>query len=136
MPSAPDILARLVYLLADTSLNYKRSPWSQAQGPLGWINLVRGELDELEVEVKAGNYDNVEDEFGDVIWCVASLALAVRATGKVLVSNAMTRSLTKMRARKPWIFDGSVIEFTAEEEHNNFRKNKEELNLAVRKLSE
>jgi NTP pyrophosphatase (non-canonical NTP hydrolase) len=107
------------------SLNFSRSPWSRMQGPYGWIRLLRREIDELEEALKSGDMAHIKEELGDVLWTSLTLALSFkRLVPSGLFLEVVSGSIAKMRQRKPWVFDGSDITFTAEEEHALFRANK------------
>lgn len=120
-------------LVDDLSLNLDRSPWCRSLTPVQWADWLTGEVAELKVELDNADYapppdkKKIEDELSDCYWCLITLTLTLMRRGWVEPVSVFRHAARKLRARKPWIFDGSSITCTAEEEHQQYKIMKEKL---------
>jgi XTP/dITP diphosphohydrolase len=131
---------RLFYsLLADLRRNAELSPWHKAQGAALLASEVRDEAEEL-VQAFGMNepIENILAELGDVLSDTLLTAIHLESEGTPRAVEMVIRScIEKLRRRKPWLFDGSKIPDSVEEElkiwHDAKAKEKEhELQTKVR----
>jgi NTP pyrophosphatase (non-canonical NTP hydrolase) len=114
-------------LFEEAQTNFNRSPFAKKQGSEGWFKLLEGELKELHEAIASNNPTRVEEESGDVFWNLMHLLFALQREGRSYTPLLFTAISKKMHERKPWIYDGSEITFTAEQEAAQFKANKERL---------
>ena len=107
--------------------NFNRSPWTREQGVSGALQSLQGELDELKEAYAAKDPTHVQEELGDVFWNCITLALACQRECIALTPQTLAGASKKLHDRKPWIFDGSEITHTAEEEQTKYLQMKARL---------
>ena len=116
----------------DLRFNRTRSPWAQEQGLEGWMEAVENEVTEVREdlcpETGEPRLQHAGEELGDVLSNFISLALALEAAGGPSLPEIVKAARDKLRARKPWIFDGSPVFKTGAEEHAAYLVRKAELN--------
>jgi NTP pyrophosphatase (non-canonical NTP hydrolase) len=101
-------------LCEDNRTNFQRSPWAQQQGSKGWIHLITLEVEEV---LNAPTTENLAEELGDVLWNTISTILALQKEGGPPLEDVLEAIRVKIRHRKPWIFDGSELTLTPDEEN-------------------
>ena len=115
----------------DLRFNRTRSPWAQSAGLRGWLRALENEVvevrDEITPEAGAPRLQHAAEEMGDVLGNWISLSLAIEAAGGPTVEDIVTAARAKLHARKPWVFDGSPVFATADEEHAAYAVNKAKL---------
>lgn len=114
--------------LKDLRRNAERSPWTKAQSIGSWVELLIKEVNEALLAFRTEPPGHFDTELGDVLQCWLSLAIRNEEAGGAKISTLIDNARSKLRLRKPWIFEhGAILPRTAAEEHAWFTKRKGEL---------
>ena len=90
-----------------------RCPWTTAQSAERYARELRSEADEVLLAIANGDRDNLKEELGDLLWDVVMCALLAERSGYFPAREVFDDVVTKMRRRKPFVFDGTEV--TAED---------------------
>ena len=114
--------------LKDLRRNADRSAWTRAQTIGTWLESLIREANEALLAFRTESPAHLDAELGDVLQNWMALAIRNEEAGGAKISTLIDKARTKVRMRKPWIFEsGAVLPRTAAEEHAWFTKRKAEL---------
>ena len=68
--------------------------------------------------MKKKDYENIQEEIGDLLWDFFAFSLILEEEGKISSKEVMLGMLQKMKERKPHIFEKRIP--SKEEEWNRF----------------
>ncbi len=92
-------------------------PWAASQRS-NWLKFLQEELAELS---EAKTQTDIVREAADVLWCLYAY---VRSRG-ITFNEVLAAGYTKLKTRKPWLFDESLDRpQSKEEEHAMYLRNK------------
>lgn len=109
--------------LAKTLRSEKGCPWDRKQTIDTMIKYLHDELNELEEAVKKRDFDNIEEEVGDILFSMVLLVEIASEESKVNFHNVLNKIEEKIISRHTWVF-GDDKATTAEEALTLWRKNK------------
>jgi uncharacterized protein YabN with tetrapyrrole methylase and pyrophosphatase domain len=89
-------------------------PWDRAQTIPSLKNDLLSEAMEVVKAVENGDYENLKEELGDLIWVTVMITQIAKDQGHFDVDDVLTNVVGKMIRRHPHVFDG-VRAITAEE---------------------
>lgn len=83
--------------------------WCNQKSSLEYLKLLKDEISELEQAFQKSDFDNIEEELGDVFWDLLILSLICEKEGKVNANRIIPRILEKFSNRKPWLISGELV---------------------------
>ncbi len=99
-------LERLVDLVLK---NDEYDPWIDSIDPIEALETVEEEVKELRRELEIGNFENIEEEMGDLLWTVFIVLSVLKRKG--FDPDRIVEKLEgKMKKRKPYIFEGKRVD--------------------------
>ena len=102
--------------------NRKYSPYINNMNSEKYFEEFESEFNEVKEAFKNKDYENLQEELGDVFWDLIAFSLILEEEGKVNTKQIMKGMLQKMKERKPHIFEQRRI--TIDEEREQFFKAK------------
>ncbi len=100
-------------------------PWDRKQTSLNFANYVKEECSEYIDAIERGSIDEIEEEFGDVLFTLLASAVACESEGKMNIFGALKKAHEKMIRRHTHVFSNNKAT-TEEEAWNSWQKIKEE----------
>jgi uncharacterized protein YabN with tetrapyrrole methylase and pyrophosphatase domain len=85
--------------------NRKFCEWAKSMTSEKYFNNIAEELEEARQALEKKDYENLEEELGDVLWDLMMLAVIAEDEGKINTKNIIKGVLDKMKERKPYIFE-------------------------------
>lgn len=82
----------------------KGCPWDREQTHLTLIHFLREEAKELEVALRGGKWDEIEDELGDLLLQVLLHAEIKKEEGRFDMEDVARSQYLKLRRRHPHVF--------------------------------
>ena len=79
-------------------------PWDREQGAKEFAHFAREECQELLDAFASEDNNHIEEEFGDVLFCLLATAAAAEEEGRFTLENALTRIHEKMIRRHDHVF--------------------------------
>ena len=107
--------------------NRKYSPYVKSMNSEKYFEEFESEFNEVKEALKNKDYENLQEELGDVLWDIFVFSLILEEEGKIDMKQIMKGMLQKMKERKPHIFEKRMV--SIEEEGEVFHKAK-----AIQKL--
>jgi NTP pyrophosphatase (non-canonical NTP hydrolase) len=101
-----DEMKRLLELV---KRNADTCPWTKEQTSEKFIRKLAGEMDEFKEAYGKQDWDNVEEELGDLFWDVLTLAYILERENKLKASKVVSRIHGKISHRKPWLITGETV---------------------------
>ena len=86
-----------------------RCPWTAAHTAERYAPQLRAEADEALLAVANRDHENFKEELGDLVWDVVMCALLAERSGHFPAHEVFDDVVTKMRRRKPFVFDGTDV---------------------------
>ena len=115
-------------VLADLA-RYLRSPegcpWDRDQTSRDFAAFTREEAEELIEAFEKGDNAHIEEEFGDVLFCLLATAAAAESEGRFNLPHALRRTHEKMIRRHEHVF-GENRAGTAEDAIESWNRIKEQ----------
>lgn len=115
--------------LALESYQLKISPFARSQTVQDWLSKTREELGEAEEASASGDARHTQEELGDVLANVLLAILAAETQGICTLEGILESITTKLNQRKPWLWDGSAIPTSSEEEMEIWVRVKEKMKI-------
>lgn len=109
--------------LAATLRSEKGCPWDKEQTIDTMTKYLHDELAELEEAIAKRDFDNLEEEAGDILFSLVLLIQIAGEENKVSFKNVLNKIEQKIISRHTWVFGDDKAE-TAEEALALWRKNK------------
>lgn len=81
-------------------------PWDRAQTIPSLKNDLLSEAMEVVKAVENGDYENLKEELGDLIWVTIMITQIAKEQGQFDVDDVLTNVMGKMIRRHPHVFDG------------------------------
>ncbi len=97
------LLRKLMEMVAK---NDKYDPWIESVNIDQAISNLEEEIEELKEALEKDEIESVVEELGDMIWTAMLVLLVARRSYGVDLKQVIGNLEGKMRARKPYIFDG------------------------------
>jgi len=85
-------------------------PWDRKQAAGDFARFAREELDELLEAFSENDVSNIEEEFGDVFFCLLAVAAAAEEEGRFTLKSALERIHEKMIRRHGHVFGDNKAE--------------------------
>jgi len=114
---------RKLIKLAKTLRSDAGCPWDKEQTLETMLQCVKNEIDELEEAIAKRDFDNLEEEAGDVLFSLISIVQIAGEHGDVSFAKVLERIEKKIISRHTWVFANDEAA-TAEEALALWRKNK------------
>ena len=105
--------------------NIELCEWCAQKTPEQYFEYMLKEVKELEEAFLKKDFDNVEEELGDIIWVCLVLAFLAERDKKINPIKMMERILKKIANRKPWLITGQIVSAKEAEMIWNEAKKKE-----------
>lgn len=96
-------------LVSLSKKNVSLCPWCSVKPSLEYFKFLKDEISELEDAFKNNDFDNVEEELGDVLWVILTLTLICEREKKVQSEKVIDRVLDKFAKRKPWLLKNQKV---------------------------
>ena len=103
--------------------NRKYSPYISNMNSEKYFEEFESEFNEVKEAFEKKDYENLQEELGDVLWDILAFSIILEEEGKVNTKQIMKGMLQKMKERKPHVFEKRTP--TLEEEREQFFKAKE-----------
>lgn len=94
--------------------NRRLSAWVQQRGLEVYVDELVGEVDELKQGILNNDVPNIKEELGDVMWDTLTLMIIAQDKYGFKPEEVMDDILTKMKRRKPHIFEGKSVSMEEE----------------------
>ena len=107
-------------------------PWDREQTIESLKPCLLDEAREVAEAIEKNDMDNLEEEIGDLLFCLIMIADVAKEEGKFDIGGVMDRIAEKMISRHTWVFGGEKAD-TAEEAVELWLKNKVEEKSKKRK---
>jgi NTP pyrophosphatase (non-canonical NTP hydrolase) len=82
-----------------------RSAWSRSQTLEESLVKLRGEIDECLEALAANDQDHLADELGDALWSLIFALIVSEEERHLDMGRVAQGAMTKLRRRKPWLFE-------------------------------
>lgn len=89
--------------------NRKYCPWSKKHTSEEYIQEVFNELTEVKEALKKKDNKNLQEEIGDVLFDLLTLAIIAEEEGKINTKEMLKKALAKLKERKPHVVNGKNI---------------------------
>jgi len=89
--------------------NRKYCPWVSKVSSEEYSKEILEEAKEVVDAIKNKDYDNLEEEIGDLLWDVITIAIIAEEEGKIKSKEIIKRVIQKMKERKPHIFEEKKV---------------------------
>lgn len=109
--------------LAEKLRSENGCPWDRKQTIDSMCKYLHDELQELEEAVEKRDFENIEEEAGDILFSLVLLIQIASEKNKVSFKNVLDKIEEKIITRHTWVFGDDKAE-TAEEALELWRKNK------------
>lgn len=109
--------------LAKTLRSEKGCPWDKEQTIDTMCKYLRDELEELEQAIEKRDFENLEEEVGDILFSLVLLVQIAGEENKASFESILHKIDQKIISRHTWVFGDDKAE-TAEEALALWRKNK------------
>lgn len=109
--------------LAKTLRSDNGCPWDKEQTMETMLQCVKDELLELEEAIEKKDFDNLEEEVGDVLFSLVSIVQIASEQENVSFKNILDRIEHKIISRHTWVF-GDDKASTPEEALKLWKENK------------
>lgn len=96
--------------------NVLHCPWCNSLNSKTYFTYLKAELKELESAFRKKDYNNVQEEIGDVIWDAVVLAHICEREGKFSAKSAVKNILEKIQRRKPYLVNGKKVSLKESQE--------------------
>jgi tetrapyrrole methylase family protein/MazG family protein len=123
LKSNPDFSSMLD--LIDTLLGERGCPWDQSRKLEDCPKYLKGELEEVIQAIEASDYENLEEELGDLFFMTAFTAKVGGKEGNIRIEKIFERIINKMVYRHPHVFGGDLTAETSQEVFDNWQILKE-----------
>lgn len=123
LKSNPDFSSMLD--LIDILLGERGCPWDQSRKLEDCPKYLKGELEEVVQAIEASDYDNLEEELGDLFFMTAFTAKVGGKEGDIRIEKIFERIINKMVYRHPHVFGGDLAAETSQEVFDNWQILKE-----------
>ncbi|MBI2144485.1 nucleotide pyrophosphohydrolase [Candidatus Woesearchaeota archaeon] len=84
-------------------------PWANTQTVKTYVQQLASESDEVVAAVNNGDYENLKEELGDLLWDTLMVALIAEKEGWFASKEPLKALVDKMRRRKPFLFTGQKV---------------------------
>jgi tetrapyrrole methylase family protein/MazG family protein len=98
-------------------------PWDREQTIASLKEDVLSEADELREAIDKGDYDNIKEELGDLIWGLVLMAQVAKEEGRFDLEDIFEEVNDKLVRRHPHVF-GDKKAANGEEAHKMFQEAK------------
>jgi len=98
-------------------------PWDREQTIESLAHCITDEAEEVVQAIDKKDTENLEEEIGDLLFCLIMIAQIAKEEGKFDMGSVMDKIAEKMIARHTWVF-GTDKAKTAEEAVELWLKNK------------
>ena len=98
-------------------------PWDREQTLETMRPLVLDEAQELSEAIEKGDIENIEEEIGDVLFCLIMISQIAHEKGHFDMGTVLEKNVHKLISRHTWVFGDDKAE-TAEEALALWKKNK------------
>ena len=98
-------------------------PWDREQTLETMRPLVLDEAQELSEAIEKGDLENIEEEIGDVLFCLIMISQIAHEKGHFDMGTVLEKNVHKLISRHTWVFGDDKAE-TAEEALALWKKNK------------
>ena len=92
----------------------EKCEWIKSLNSKSSLSSVREELSELDEAIKKNDFDNIEEEIGDLLFTILLIGKVSEKEGKINFKNSIKRINQKIITRSPHVF-GDEIANTPEE---------------------
>ena len=99
-------------------------PWDREQTLETMRPLILDEAQELSQAIVNGDVENIEEEIGDLMFCLIMTAQIAREKGHFDMGTVLEKNTEKLMRRHTWVFGSDKAE-TAEEALALWKKNKQ-----------
>jgi NTP pyrophosphatase (non-canonical NTP hydrolase) len=91
-----------------------KCPWAQRQTLESWTKFAAKEVEELRCAAEKNDFVNIEEELGDILFCVMSATSLMERDGRFSMEGVLDIACAKIRFRNPHVF-GDAVAKTVEE---------------------
>ncbi|VVC01463.1 MazG nucleotide pyrophosphohydrolase domain protein [uncultured archaeon] len=89
--------------------NMKSCPWTDEQRDEGYLMEVVSETEELQEAFMRKDLKWAEEEMGDLLWDILTLAYIMEREGKIKAKGIVAAAHRKISRRKPWLLTGRKV---------------------------
>ena len=90
-------------------LDRKVSPWSKNRTINERITELNKEIVEVNQAIEKKDLQNLHEELGDTLWSVLSVIIIAEERYDAKTKDIIDNVITKIKYRKPWIFNGEKM---------------------------
>ena len=90
-------------------LQRKKCPWAREREIAQQLPELESEVAEFREAVEKGDVENMREELGDVLWDALFIGIIAEEKGLFTLRDAIEDAHTKLKRRKPWIFEEKDI---------------------------
>ncbi|MBU0470432.1 MAG: nucleotide pyrophosphohydrolase [Nanoarchaeota archaeon] len=105
-------------------IDRNKSEWSKERTLQERAKHLETEVKEVLEAIEKKDLQNLHEELGDVLWGLLAVMIIAEEENNFEIKNIINNTLTKLKRRKPWIFNGEEV--NSEEELNKWKKVKEQ----------
>ncbi|MFH1126336.1 MAG: MazG nucleotide pyrophosphohydrolase domain-containing protein [Candidatus Altiarchaeota archaeon] len=102
----------------------KGCPWDREQNLKDFLVHLKNESDEVLDAIRREDYDNLEEELGDLLWNIVFISQMAKEQGKFDINDVIKDIRRKIVRRHPHVF-GKAKAKTSEEVVKQYKKVKE-----------
>lgn len=96
-------------LLILAKKNMKNCPWTEGQTSESYLMELVSEVEELQEAFLRKKWTEAEEEMGDLLWDILTLAYIMEREGRLKASGMVTAVHRKISRRKPWLLSGKKV---------------------------
>ncbi|NQU98216.1 nucleotide pyrophosphohydrolase [Candidatus Woesearchaeota archaeon] len=109
-------------LYESLKLDRKNSEWSREHSMEDRLKELQSEVDEIKKALENDDIENLKDELGDALLDLIFMIVIAEEQGLFNGKEVIDNTVTKIKRRKPWIFNGEKV--SKEEENRRWNETK------------
>ena len=107
--SVEKVIDSFMILAESAQMVISRCPWTAERTVEEYVVELKSETEEVLLAVKNQDQNNLKEELGDLLWDTVICALLAERNGQFEASDVIDQVVTKIRRRKPFVFDGTRV---------------------------
>jgi len=113
---------KFLELYESLKLDRKNSEWSREHSMEDRLKELQSEVDEIKKALENDDIENLKDELGDALLDLIFMIVIAEEQGLFNGKEVIDNTVTKIKRRKPWIFNGEKV--SKEEENRRWNETK------------
>ncbi|MBL7057655.1 hypothetical protein ISS09_05225 [Candidatus Woesearchaeota archaeon] len=96
-------------LYENLKLDRNNSSWSKENSMTDRFKELESEITEIREALEKEDYENLKDELGDALWDLLFMIIIAEEKGLFHGKEVIGGAITKLKRRKPYLFEGKKL---------------------------